>query len=285
VKVAVISSGSPDYLIDIVTDGLIRLLGRQNVSLDYNVRGPCGGNYAHLLKGFQGPEPFDIHEADLLIASTRSMAGMRAWKRKTSKKAVVMLDGEDGDQIQADALHESRVYFKREYIKYRSYHAKVKPLPFAAIPEKVEGGAEVKKTVFFSWHPTHPFRAEASAALSALGYPPSSARDKSLYNQDLMNSLIGVSVRGNGWDTYRYWEIPYFGAALLAHRGEMVIPKDFEDGIEAVFFRTVQDLKDKVRRMVEDPALTAEIGKAGRKACLSRHLSTHRAKTVLEEAA
>ena len=55
-KVGVISKGSPDYLIDIVTDGLIRLLGRQSVALDYNVRGGCSGSYAHLLQGFQGPE-------------------------------------------------------------------------------------------------------------------------------------------------------------------------------------------------------------------------------------
>jgi len=35
-KVAVVSNGSPDYLIDIVTDGLIRLVGRERVHLSYN---------------------------------------------------------------------------------------------------------------------------------------------------------------------------------------------------------------------------------------------------------
>lgn len=281
-KVGVISKGSPDYLIDVVTDGLIRLLGRDSVSLDYNVRGGWGGPYAHLLEGFRGPEPFDIHDAEVLVASSRSSPAMRAWIKRTGKKAVAFLDGEDSQPILSDGLHGPKVYFKREYIKGRPYPGQVKPLPFAAIPEPIAQGVEIVNKVFYSGHNTHSFRGEVSKALVEMGFPPADNQEKSKYNICLMRSLIGIAIRGNGWDTYRYWEVPYFGAAMLAQRPGIVIPRDFEEGKEAVFFDGIPDMRLKLREMLTNVDRSVQIGLAGRKACLDRHLSVHRAKTVLE---
>lgn len=281
-KVGVISKGSPDYLIDVVTDGMIRLLGRSNVSLDYNVRGGWGGPFVHLLQGFQGPEPFDIHEADVLVASNRSAAAMRQWMKKTGKKAVAFLDGEDSEPLLTDNLNHAKVYFKREYIKGKPYPWKVKPLPFAAIPEAIIDGVQVTKQVCYSAHLTHKFRGEVAKALKEMGFPPAENQEKAKYNLDLMSSLVGVAVRGNGWDTYRYWEIPFFGAAMLSQRPGIVIPNDFVDGQEAVFYDDIPQLKQKLRAMLDDPEGTLKIGQAGRKAVMERHLSQHRAKTVLE---
>lgn len=280
-KVGVISRGSPDYLIDIVTDGLIRLLGRQNVSLDYNVRGPCGGNYAHLLLGFKGPEPFDIHDADVLIGSTRSIPAIREWKRRTKKERIAVVDGEDGDQISSEILYAVSVYFKREYLKHRSYPGKVKPLPFAAIPETQPESVARNQAVFYSWYPTHHSRKELATVLSSLGFMASPNQEKAKYNACLANSMIGVVARGNGWDTYRYWETPYFGAAMLAQRPGIVIPGDFIDGQEAVFFDGPKDLKAKLKSMMVNREKTLKIASAGLKASMERHLSIHRAKTVL----
>lgn len=281
-KVGVISRGSPDYQIDVVTDGLIRLLGRQSVSLDYNVRGGWGGPYAHLLQDFQGPEPFDIHEADVLIASNRSATAMREWMKRTGKKQVALLDGEDLDTIFSEHLSHVTVYFKREFIPHRPYDKKVRPLPFAAIPEPIVDGVEITRQVFYSGHITHPFRAQVAKALAEMGFPEAQNQEKSQYNLCLMSSLIGAAVRGNGWDTYRYWEIPYFGAALLSQRPGIVIPGNFEDGKEAVFYDGIDDMKRKLRDMLSNLDRTVEISRAGRKASIERHLSIHRAKTVLE---
>ena len=98
-KVGIISRGSPDYLIDVVTDGFIRLLGRNSVSLDYNVRGGWGGPYIHLLQGFQGPEPFDIHEADFLVASSRSGTALKECKKQTGKTNSAFFDVEDSEPL------------------------------------------------------------------------------------------------------------------------------------------------------------------------------------------
>lgn len=282
-RVGVISSGSPDYLVDIVTDGLIRLLGRDKVCLDYNVRSGWGGNYAHLLQGFVGPESFDIHDANVLVASSRSIPKMKAWAKKTGYcRPIAFLDGEDSEPLITHAGSEVKVYFKREYIKGRTYPGNVKPLPFAAIPEALIDGIEVNNSVFYAGHDTHPFRKEIGAALASMGIPPAPKLDKASYNKALMSSLVGVAVRGNGWDTYRYWEIPYFGAALLSQRLGIVIPGDYEEGKEALFYDSVSDFKVKLKTLMRDLDKTMEMARAGRAACTARHLSIHRAKTVLE---
>ena len=48
---------------------------------------------------------------------------------------------------------------------------------------------------------------------------PESALPWADYMRLLSRSKIGVSVRGLGYDTYRYWEIPYAGALLLEQAG------------------------------------------------------------------
>lgn len=208
---------------------------------------------------------------------------MKAWRKATGKcRPVAFLDGEDTDSIQSYVLNDVKVYFKREYLKGRAYHSRVRPLSFAAIPEAIPEITAVRSGVFYSGHKTHPFRKEVGQALTEMGFPPIPNKDKATYNRSLINSLIGVAVRGNGWDTYRYWEIPYFGAALLSQRPGIVIPQDFVDGKEAVFYDGIPDLMKKLRGLLADSKRAIAVAEAGHKACMERHLSIHRAKTVLE---
>lgn len=283
-KIGVISRGSPDYLIDIVTDGLIRLVGRANLSIDYNVRFESRGTgpYQHLCQGLQGPEPFDIRDADLLIASSRSLKDAVQWKKNTGRTKIAVIDGEDVAGIDPGGAAMSKMYFKREYFHFTPYPANVRPLPFAAIPEAIPSGSPEREKVFYSGHPNHPFRNEVTAALSSMGFPPVPNQDKKDYNNSLMRALVGVAVRGMGWDTYRYWEIPYFGAALLSQRPGHVIPADFVEGEEAEFYDTTIDFKAKLRRMLEAPEVTLKLAAKGHQALMDRHLSIHRARTILE---
>lgn len=282
-RIGVISNGSPDYLIDIVTDGLIRLLGRDHVSLQYNVRGGWGGQYAILLKGFQGPEPFDIHEADILLGSTRSLPEMAAWLRKSGNQNVGLIDGEDDSRIRAEELKKVKVYFKREYIKGEVYPKTVVPLSFGAIPERIPEVSEIVSPVFFLAHGSSPIRQEISSGLKDLGFHVPEARvEKVEYNVALASSLVGISARGGGWDTYRYWEVPYLAVALLSQRLNLIIPNNFTEDREAVFFSSAQECCAKLRKMLSDPLRTREMGRLAREKCLKYHLSIHRAKTVLE---
>jgi len=281
-RVGVISRGSPDYLIDIVCDGLIKILGRQNVALDYVHKARWGGQYSILMAGVEQENSFDIHDSELLVASDRSIPAMEEWAKRTGRKKIALVDGEDDPPLRYDPERVT-AYFKREYMVGRQYAKKVKPLPFAAIPEDLPKDVPIERNVFYMGHPSNPIRVDIANALKNMGYAlPTERIEKAPYNRLLMSSRVGISPRGCGWDTYRYWEIPFFGTALLAQRPEIVIPDNFIEGEEALFFGGVQEMISKLTYLIRDPEGTLAMARRGREACLKRHLCTNRARTVLE---
>lgn len=283
-KVAVISNGSPDYLIDIVTDGLIRTLGRDRVHLRFNQTSTADPYRSQLLNGFGGQNKIDFLEANLLVASVRSNpADIAAWVKETHGGRVAIADGEDDPIIRTTHYSLAAIYYKREFLPGAGYPSRVRPLPFAAIPEEIPQVQARDIPVTFSVGITSPIRIEIQSALKAMPVKADMAiRTKTEYNSILARSLIGISARGAGWDTYRYWETAYFGCALLSQRLGITVPANFVDGTEAIFFDGMDDFRKKLEWLLADPARAAAIGKASRTACMERHLSIHRAKTVLE---
>jgi hypothetical protein len=282
-KVAMVTRGSPDMLADIVADGLFRLLGRDQVHLVSGITGSEDVMKSQFHKGYEFPNSIDFLDTEALIVSTRSgMEDVEHWQGRTGRRAVAFLDGEDDAVIRGALVARSRVYFKREVLPGKSYHERVRPLPFGAIPEELSQEG-LREGVFCKWRENDPVRGIISGILNERSID--AARDlwkKDRYNEGLAGALIGVSARGVGWDTYRYWETPYWGAALLAQRPGIVIPGDFEDGREAVFWSTPDEFRARLGELLENRPRTEGIALAGRKAALERHLSTHRAKTVLE---
>jgi hypothetical protein len=193
-----------------------------------------------------------------------------------------LVDGEDDDTIRGEHSQAS-IYAKREYFQDREYPKNVVPLPFAAIPEERPPEAPRVSRVFFRANPTDGGRARVAGQIRELGLTvQADGMVKPEYNRQLSESLVGVSTRGGGWDTYRYWETPYFGAALLAQRHPLVMPGDFEAGVEAEFFDDLSDFSRKLKRLLEDRAGTLALAERGRQACSKRHLSIHRARRLLE---
>lgn len=282
IKVSIVSEGSPDYLIDIIADGFVRLLGRNSLHLKWNTYRPPRPTLSHLFEGFDASNTFDLCDGDVLIISVRTSLGIAdEWRKKYGKKRpIVVIDGEHSGGIRKRYSHAATVYFKGEFLKAGKYSENIKPLPFAAIPEQIP---DVPRTndVCFIYKPTHPLRSEVGDALSRMGYPPQSRRSKEQFNVALASSAIGVSVRGRAWDTTRYWEIPYFGAALLSFRPGIVIPENFIEDEEAVFFEDIPDFRRKLTALLSDPNRIRRIAARGQDACRSRHLSTHRAKYIL----
>jgi len=283
-KVSVVSNGSPDYLIDIVADGLIRLLGRDRIHLKYNQTSTTNLHQSQLFQGFDGKNKIDFLDASLLVASVRSKPeDLETWIRGTRGGKVAIIDGEDDTAVRQFYYKSSAVYFKREFLQNWKNYDRVRPLPFAAIPEDTQDPQQRNIPVTFSAAVTSPIRAEILKALKEMKIQTeTSALPKKEYNAILSRSLVGISARGAGWDTYRYWETAYFGCALLSQRLGIVIPGNFVDGTEAIFFDGLGDFRKKLEGLLSDPSRAAAIGKNARKACLDRHLSIHRAKTVLE---
>jgi glycosyl transferase family 1 len=281
-KVGVVSRGSPDYLIDIVMHGVVRLLGRENVALDYNIGSRWGGQYAILCHDVETPNTIPIEAADALIVSNRSVDAIKPWMEKTGKTKVAILDGEDDPRIRQEWLSKVPIYFKREYIRGQYYAKNVVPLPFGAIAEPVPTEAPVSRPVFFMGHETDIARRHIAHELAPYGVKINERVDKDEYNRRLASSLIGVSVKGMGWDCYRYWETPYFGVALLAQRHPLLIPDDFEEGKEACFFEGLEEFRTKLKWMLADSVRTLDMGRAAREKVHAKHLSVHRAQKVLD---
>lgn len=283
-KVAVVSNGSPDYLIDIVTDGLIRLLGRDRVHLRYNQISTANPMQAQLFQGFGGQNKIDFLDANILVASVRTnQADISAWVKETRGGKVAVVDGEDDPTIRHLHYPVASIYFKREFLPGAGYPSLVRPLPFAAIPEDRPEVPGRDIPVTFSIGITSPIRIEILRTLQVMGVKAQTTmRAKKEYNSILSRSVIGISARGAGWDTYRYWETAYFGCALLSQRPAIAIPRNFVDGTEAVFFDNMDDFRKKLQSLLDDPKMALAIGNASRSACVDRHLSIHRAKTILE---
>jgi hypothetical protein len=175
---------------------------------------------------------------------------------------------------------------------------KLVPLPFGVVPTPFSGVPGRTHDVTFLAAATDPLRARIVEELRAMrdeGYDilipndPLDEHDRyrfdtrltwADYMQALSSSRIAVSVRGDGFDTYRYWEIPYAGALLLAETPRTVIPDNFADGVEAVFAEPDR-LCDEARRLLDSQA-TEPIAAAGRARLTGAHLSRHRAEVVLE---
>jgi len=101
------------------------------------------------------------------------------------------------------------------------------------------------------------------------------------YMDILGKSKISISVRGAGFDTYRYWEIPYAGAMLLSEKPDIIIPNNFQPGVNAAFFKDLKELKRQLDfYVINDEAL--EIAKRGRNFVLKSHTSVSRAKTIVK---
>ena len=103
------------------------------------------------------------------------------------------------------------------------------------------------------------------------------------YANILKTSLIGVSARGVGYDTYRYYEIVYFGAMLYSEEPTIEIPDGFIDGKHCVYFKKdLSDFKDKLYYYFRNIEEAKKIAKAGREYLMKKHTSLNRASYVLD---
>jgi hypothetical protein len=235
---------------------------------------------------------------------------------------TIFLDGEDDPYIRRIARSVDR-YFKREVIESaprlqlrmpvrRVWHALrrnepsrgdltsqikvatartrgVKPLPFGVVDVGGRPSAEKEYDVAFAGGTQNASRALVTDLVDRLEreghrvFNPSQPVPWTEYLDALRHSRIGISARGLGFDTYRYWEVPYAGALLVAERPKIVIPHNFVHEQEAVLV-DVTEIEAAVREWLERDDLR-KVAEAGHAKVLSHHTSVHRAQTVLDSLA
>ncbi len=104
------------------------------------------------------------------------------------------------------------------------------------------------------------------------------------YASLLYRSRMGLSIRGGGFDTLRYWEIVATKTLLLSEQPDIEIPNNFVHGQHALFCKTdLSDLVSLVRAHAKEERLCAEIAQRGYEHLLRYHTCERRAEYFLEK--
>jgi len=274
----------PDYLQDAVFMGLTELgcnvvdcprrksLHGSWHSPDYRVE--------QLL--FHYPEQELRKDPDLLIVTgmygnynyCKTFEGWTNFVHEIIKKykpgKIVMLDGEDAREFHyPDVGKPYDAVFKREPFlegvprpHYGDVQSLVYDVKFSAVPESFQ-------YVYFSYRKydisfiatlSNPYRLEiknyvekkaAELGLSVFLHVDRSPLSRQDYLNILSYSKTAVSVRGAGFDCYRYWELPAKGVVMVADDPGMYIENDF-DSNHIFKFKNIKDLEEilvKIKKM------------------------------------
>jgi hypothetical protein len=307
--VAIVSGRSPDYLIDIVADGMIRLLGHEKVYLKYFWQKSElleDRRFRHLYTITRSHEnKISPSECEALIASTfLSLDYIKKYKR-TSGGIVAIMDGDDLGEIKYEYLKIADAYFKRECFRdgkypvkvldsprlrrlvpfyFKRYPDKVSSLQFGVVPIDYGSNDEYpKKTenVFFAGGMQTPkIRQQLKDTIAGYGRYMTNVLDMEDYAKEVRRHWICLAPRGSGWDTYRYWEIPYLGSAMLCQNHPLKIDDDFIHGESCLRFSTADEAKSLIEEFLPKKEILEDIAKRGKELVMKKHLSTHRAMKV-----
>jgi hypothetical protein len=311
-RILFIVSQSPDYLEDFIYGGLCELLGPANV-VDFPSKerfhipnAPCQrpAVYGH-------PRAADYSPADLidlahtgffsaiLVGSLRpdALDAARSIFAALNRRPVTaFLDGEDQDSLHWQDLHRELgpeaidLYFKREYKSWMSADSRIVPLPFPC-PDICMPTIDVQEKIYdVCWlgFPNSYARKLMGEKLGELnGYRIVQDFSPNLnyvdYSQTLSRSKIGLSFGGAGFDTLRYWEIPYWDTMLLSEEPSIIIPDNFRHEESAVFCNNdLSDLVPLIHHYLREDEERSRIAHEGRRVLLESHTLKARAKYLLD---
>jgi hypothetical protein len=256
-----------------------------------------------------------LRDVDLVIIGASKVDCFERWleiaDRIPSGVPTVFLDGGDypgvGEDLsgygrrdlweQALARRPFDLVFKREMLIGQDYGPKVFPLPMSANMERFRGiraSVEAKRYDVSFWAvESHPIRVQALELLkdrfdcaengTVRNQKFSRYKRKGrFYLQELARCRVTLNLRGGGWDTMRYWEVPAVGGFMITQRPGIVIPHDFRNGVHTV--HCAADLSDLVelcgfylRHEKEREAIAAR----ARAHLLEHHTDTARARYLL----
>ncbi len=175
-------------------------------------------------------------------------------------------------------------YFKREMFAGVEYGPNTIPLPLSYPDSYIppEMPLHRRRALFWAGKRMHGLRRLYIEHLeSVLGIDFTETYPQSEYVRQLINSHIGFSFFGFGYDTLHYYEIPAHGALLLAERSPVIIPQDFEDGVSALFFENLHELLEKVAHFMHHPTDIPVIAANGHAHLRRYHTASARARQLL----
>lgn len=318
-KILFINSAQYDYLQDIVFSGLVKTLGQKNIievprNLKYHLPYKTypknigyvknsfiqsfihsKSNYDAVIVGACKPDAFSVYINHALSIP--------------ASVPVIFIDGGDKSEIGGDLarLGHSYLYeeaiskrpfdliFKREYKLDKKYPSNVYPLPFGFNLDRIPKIDNHRKYDVAFWaNESHPIRTKALQLLEGKFDCDSNGTSlgKNIYNfkrkgkeylKELAACKINLSLRGGGFDTLRYWEIPAVGSMLLSEPADILIPNNFIHEKHAVFCdSSLDDLISICEYYLKEDAKREKITENGQLHLKMHHTDIQRARYIMD---
>jgi len=296
--VALCGSNIGDYLFDIVAEGMVYLLGRKNVYIKDLYIAPndpnqdLHGGYSYTNEFLREPnEISSLFDCDVLINNYARAPGdigehKEAPEFKKSGKTVVIIDGGDFPNMWYHIPHD--LYFKKEYYINQTYPKDVFNLPFAAKMFKYDF-PNIEKTgdiSLFGSLGANPLRGQLMEAFKKTSFKCNfggHSLQYMKYLEEVRRHWLCLSTPSASWDTYRYWELPYFACPMLCSRPMIKIDNDFVDKESCLKFDTAEEAVKIAEEYLPQKEVLLKIGEKAREVSLKYNLSIHRAQKVLDE--
>ena len=308
-RILFLANARMHYGVDVLYDGLVRVLGLENVT-DFPPKPSLHGHVEPRFANY----PCVLHWPD--AAAPPAWEGIARELAQGAYDAVFLADCEctlpqrelrdlmaargDTPVYIIDAVDEpfdlretvcayagvDRIagYFKREMLTCWDYGPDVWPMPFSYPEGRVMPRVNTPRTepLFWAGHRGAGLRnVYLDFIEKRFGFCFEASYPQEEYARRLETSLMGLNGFGYGFDTVRYWELPAHGCMLLSERMPIRIPQNFVDGESAVFFDDLSELETKLDHYLRHPEEATSIAAIGHAHLLQHHTSTARAKQVL----
>ncbi|MFT6335392.1 MAG: hypothetical protein ACJATI_002147 [Halioglobus sp.] len=307
---------------DIVYSGLVKTLGVKGVvELTWNKKyhlpyKAYPKNLGYVKNSFLKSFHITKSNYDLVILAATKVDSFKNYiniaPEISSKVPVIWIDGGDRPEIGGDLdrlgeptlLNEAKtirdfdLIFKREMKLGNDFDANVIPLTFgfnqSRLPKKKSSSS--KYDVAFWAGESHPIRSKALSLLENEFDCNSNGTTKGLsfndfnrkgafYLEELSSCKINISLRGGGFDTLRYWEIPAVGSLLLSEPADIHIENDFVHDKSAVFCDpSVDDIIDLCKYYLKETDKRERIVRNGKEHLIKYHTDIVRAQFILDKA-
>lgn len=321
-KILYINTSSFDYVQDLTYSGLVKKFGIENV-IDFRwnkkyhlpyTKYPKNNGY---IRGSFFKSIFrkiDLNNIDYIFIGSCKVKTFHTYleiaKDIPKNIPIIFIDGGDGYDIGIDLttygynnlynealnIRPFDIVFKREYLINKEYEKNVFPLPMCfnldRLPQKLPN---TYKYDFSFWAvESDPIRTKALTILENEFDCEQNGTYKNqkfskykrkgeFYLQELKSCKIILNLRGGGWDTMRYWEVPAVGGFMLSQKPGIVIPNNFEHEKDIVFIKDdLSDLVDLGKYYLKNEIKREEIAKNGQNKLLEYHTDIKRVEYIFE---
>lgn len=317
-KILFLTYHEVDYGLDVLYDGLCRVLGCENV-LEYptkmSLHSKVGRRWTWFPTFFDWPavagddQKLDMLRRggfDLILFSNRIYQLIKSGYKadivdkynkvieiiKKGNAPIFILDQNDGSGLEQELIDilNARLYFKRDYLKDNNYDSKIKPLNFSYSEKYIPTDISKERTNLFfwvgkSWCGRTKYIKACKEIIDSENILEAQRTEiiykQNEYSDSLLKSKIGLNLISYGYDSLRYYELPAHAVLLFSQTLPILIEYNFTDFENAVFFESIEDLKDKLNFLKNNENIVDEIRIKGHGHFLKYHTSKVRAQQLL----